>query len=157
MAAPSQPTPAEQQVLARWSSWGAIPQVFDDTKPEWASERAQLAELLDERAYDAARRTTINAHYTDASYVSQIWRTLGDLGFTGGDVLEPGCGSGTFIGMAPENARMVGVELDPTTAAIASGLYPGAEIRSESFVRASEKTDVSTSSTSLVSSAITAL
>lgn len=126
-------TEDEQQVLARWSSWGAIPQVFDDTRPEWADERAQLAELLDEKAYDAARRTTINAHYTDAGYVRQIWSTLGELGFRGGDVLEPGCGSGTFIGMAPEGARMVGVELDPTTAAIARGLYPDAQVRTESF------------------------
>ncbi|GAB3868506.1 hypothetical protein GCM10028801_44530 [Nocardioides maradonensis] len=126
-------TAEEQQTLARWSSWGAIPQVFDDTKPEWAREREQLRELLDDRAYDAARRTTINAHYTDASYVDQIWITLTELGFTGGDVLEPGCGAGTFIGMAPAGARMVGIELDPTTAAIAHGLYPDADIRAESF------------------------
>lgn len=126
-------TAEEQQVLARWSSWGAIPQVFDNTKPEWASERAQLAGLLDKKAYDAARRTTINAHYTDAGYVAQIWKMLGELGFRGGDVLEPGCGSGTFIGMAPAGARMVGIELDPTTAAIARGLYPGADVRAESF------------------------
>ncbi|MBU2698848.1 MULTISPECIES: methyltransferase domain-containing protein [Pimelobacter] len=126
-------TAEEQQVLARWSSWGAIPQVFDDERPEWAAEREELRGLLDEQAYDAARRTTINAHYTDASYVDQMWITLRDLGFDGGDVLEPGCGSGTFIGMAPETARMVGVELDPTTAAIARGLYPQADIRTESF------------------------
>ena len=62
-----------------------------------------------------------------------MWDTLRDLGFEGGDVLEPGAGSGTFIGMAPGSARMVGVELDPTTASIARGLYPDAEIRTESF------------------------
>ncbi|HQZ35697.1 MAG TPA: hypothetical protein PK020_14835, partial [Ilumatobacteraceae bacterium] len=89
--------------------------------------------MLDTDAFTAARRTTINAHYTDAGYVAAMWDTLGDLGFDGGDVLEPGSGSGTFIGMAPSSARMVGVELDPTTASIARGLYPDAEIRTESF------------------------
>jgi hypothetical protein len=62
-----------------------------------------------------------------------IWTALGDLGFDGGWVLEPGVGSGTFIGMAPDSAEMVGVELDPTTAAIAAALYPDATIRIESF------------------------
>lgn len=126
-------TAAEQATLARWSSWGAIPQIFDEARPEWATERAQLRSLLDDSSYDAARRTTINAHYTDAAYVEQMWNVLVDLGFTGGDVLEPGCGSGTFIGMAPDTAKMVGVELDPTTAEIARGLYPNAEVRTESF------------------------
>ncbi len=81
----------------------------------------------------AAARTTVNAHYTDAAYVQAIWDALGELGFTGGRVLEPGCGSGTFIGLAPPGADMVGVELDPTTAAIARALYPNAQVLAESF------------------------
>lgn len=120
-------------MLARWGSWGAVPQVFDDANDQWAEEREHLRTLLDADAYTAARRTIINAHYTDAGYVSAMWDTLSELGFEGGDVLEPGSGSGTFIGMAPASARMVGVELDPTTASIARGLYPDAEIRTESF------------------------
>lgn len=123
----------EQQVLARWSSWGAVPELFDEARPQWAPERAQLRTLLDDRAYAAARRTTINAHYTDPAYVEAIWTAMNDLGFDGGLVLEPGAGAGTFIGMAPDSAEMVGVELDPTTAAIAAALYPDATIRTESF------------------------
>ena len=126
-------TAAEHLVLARWSSWGAVPDVFDEAKDNWASERTELKSLLTEDAYAEARRTTINAHYTDPAYVREIWSALTDLGFEGGQVLEPGAGSGTFLGLAPSGARMTGVELDSTTAAIARGLYPQAEIRAESF------------------------
>ena len=110
----------EQRELARWSSWGAVPEIFDEHRAEWAPERGRLRELLDDQAYAEARRTTINAHYTDPAYVGAIWTALGELGFDGGRVLEPGAGAGTFIGMAPASADMVGVELDPTTAAIAA-------------------------------------
>lgn len=120
-------------MLARWSSWGALPQLFADANPDWAAERVQLRELLSESEFAAARLTTINAHYTDAGYVTEMWEALHQLGFEDGDVLEPGAGSGTFIGMAPAGARMVGVELDPLTASIARGLYPAADIRTESF------------------------
>ncbi|WP_427008556.1 hypothetical protein [Pseudarthrobacter sp. H2] len=108
-----------------------MPQLFD--KAEWAAERAQLQEVLSEREYAAASRTTTNAYYTDAALVKEIWSAVGRLGFTGGEVLEPGSGAGTFIGFAPEGARMTGVELDPLTASISRGLYPDATIRSESF------------------------
>jgi hypothetical protein len=120
-------------VLARWSSWGALPEVFDPTKPAWETERAELRELLTEAEWRAAERTTINAHYTDPVIVARMWQTLRSLGFDGGTVLEPGSGAGTFIGLAPDSARMVGVELDPVTASICAGLYPHAEVRVESF------------------------
>lgn len=126
-------TEAEQSVLARWSSWGAVADVFDTSKPEWENERAELRELLSEDEWRAAARTTMNAHYTDPDVVREIWRALGDLGFSGGRVLEPGSGSGTFIGLAPEGAHATGVELDPMTAAISRALYPHADIRTESF------------------------
>lgn len=124
-------TTEEQRSLAKWSSWGAVPQLFD--KADWATERARLQEVLTEKEYNAASRTTINAHYTDAAIVQQMWRAVEELGFTGGDVLEPGSGSGTFIGMAPAGANMTGVELDPLTASISHALYPHATIRNESF------------------------
>lgn len=108
-----------------------MPQLFD--KDDWAAERAQLREVLSEREYAAASRTTTNAYYTDAALVKEIWSAVERLGFTGGEVLEPGSGAGTFIGFAPETARMTGVELDPLTASISRGLYPHATIRSESF------------------------
>ncbi|BEH01862.1 lactate dehydrogenase [Brooklawnia propionicigenes] len=126
-------TAEEQQVLARWSSWGALPDVFDDSKQGWADERDWLRELLAPEEWDAAARTTINAHYTDPLIIRQMWRALTVLGFDGGQVLEPGSGLGTLIGMAPATARMTGVELDPVTATISRALYPHAEVRGESF------------------------
>lgn len=126
-------TADEQQTLARWSSWGAVPDVFDESKQDWSTEREQLRSLLTPEEWDAAARTTINAHYTDPLIVRQMWRAMTVLGFDGGRVLEPGSGLGTFLGMAPEQARMTGVELDPVTAAISRALYPHAEVRGESF------------------------
>ena len=128
-------TEGEQSVLARWGGWGAqgLSQIFDEDRAEHAPMRAQLSELLSEAEYAAARRTTINAHYTDPAIVTSVWSALQDLGFTGGRVLEPGCGSGAFIGAAPTAAEMVGIELDPVTAGIAGLLYPNATVRAESF------------------------
>ena len=76
-------------MLARYGSWGAVPEVFDLRKENWAAERAELKELLGERAYEAAAMTTINAHFTDPAYVREIWAGLERLGFDGGRVLEP--------------------------------------------------------------------
>jgi len=129
-------TQAQQQVLAGWSSWGAVPKVFDDTDPTWATARTELRDLLTEQQWSAASRTTINAHYTDPAIASAMWANLVALGFADGQVLEPGCGSGTFLGLAPTplwSRGLIGVELDPTTAAIAAHLYPNADIRAESF------------------------
>lgn len=126
-------TPDEQATLARWAGWGGLPEVFDEQRDDYARERTQLRALLSQREWDEARRNTLNAHYTDARVVEALWGAVRDLGFDGGLVLEPGSGSGTFIGFAPDDARMTGVELDSTTAAISSYLYPGAGIRNESF------------------------
>jgi N12 class adenine-specific DNA methylase len=126
-------TSDEQAVLARWSGWGGLPEVFDDTKPEYETERNELRGLLSESEWNEARRNTLNAHYTDPHVVRAVWQAVSDLGFDGGRVLEPGSGSGTFIGFAPDSADMVGVELDSTTAAISHALYPHATIRNESF------------------------
>ena len=126
-------TADEQQTLARWSSWGAVPDVFDESKTDWSTEREQLLSLLSPDEWDAAARTTINAHYTDPLIVRQMWRAMTMLGFDSGSVLEPGSGLGTFLGMAPAHARMTGVELDPVTAAISRAVYPHAEVRGESF------------------------
>ncbi|WP_241259758.1 helicase-related protein [Rhodococcus sp. KRD197] len=135
-------TEAEQAVLARWSSWGAAPQVFDPRRPDWAAEREQIRGLLDDTAWAQAQRTVLNAHYTDPAIAAAMWKATIRAGFAGGRVLEPGCGSGTFIAHAPASAQMVGVELDATTAAIAAALSPSAQIRAEGF----EKTSVPPSS-----------
>ncbi len=123
----------ERELLARWSSWGAVPQLFDESNLEWAPARSELRQLLDDEAWRAARRTTINAHYTDPQIAQAMWQTLTDLGFEAGRVLEPGAGAGAFIGLAPPGAQLTGVELDPTTARLAQAIHPQASIRAESF------------------------
>src|SRR5580658_10210028 len=125
--------PDEQSALARWSGWGAVPDVFDEGKPEFAWAREELSRLATPAELSAAARNTLNAHYTDAALAQAIWTGVQQLGFAGGRVLEAGCGSGNFIGFAPGGARVTGVELDPVTASIAARLYPDADIANESF------------------------
>lgn len=128
------PASGEQQAtIARYGSWGAVPEVFDQRRQDWHGRRVRLMESLGAEGYEAARKTTMNAHFTDPAIIGPMWRTLGGLGFEGGRVLEPGSGMGTFIGMAPEGAQLVGVELDPTTADLSRVLYPDATIRTEGF------------------------
>jgi SAM-dependent methyltransferase len=126
-------TAEEQRILARWSGWGAVPEVFDDRHDDFFWARDQLADLLTARELAAAARNTLNAHYTDAALVQAMWSAAQQLSFHTGEVLEPGCGSGNFIGFAPPTAHMTGVELEPQTAAIAAALYPQATIIPGSF------------------------
>jgi Rad3-related DNA helicase len=94
-------TPDEQAVLARWSGWGAVPEVFDETHGEYAWAREELTRLLTPDELAAARRTTLNAHYTDVALVQAIWAGARQLGFRGGRVLEPGCGPGELHRLCP--------------------------------------------------------
>jgi N12 class adenine-specific DNA methylase len=130
-------TSQEQAVLARWSGWGAVPAIFDESSDELAKQRAELRSLLDEHEWRAAARTTLNAHYTDAAIAQTMWHLMTEYGFGAdgaGQVLEPGCGAGTFLGLAPDAAtHLTGIELDPTTASVARHLHPQADIRTESF------------------------
>ncbi|SKQ84874.1 helicase-related protein [Mycobacteroides abscessus] len=126
-------TAEEQAVLASWSGWGAVPAIFDPRNDTFADERQRLRELLTDTQYRQAEASILNAHYTDPAVAAAIWQAMTRAGFSGGRVLEPGCGSGTFINHAPENAVMVGVENDAITAAIASHLYPSAQIRHQGF------------------------
>ncbi|MEQ7008322.1 DEAD/DEAH box helicase family protein, partial [Actinopolymorpha sp. B17G11] len=128
-----QATAAEQRVLARWAGWGSLADVFNEDKGRFAAERAELKQLLTPQQYEDANHNVLNAHYTDAKIVGEVWRAMQGLGFRGGDVLEPGSGSGNFMGLAPENTHMTGVELDPITAAISRHLYPDADVYNESF------------------------
>jgi SAM-dependent methyltransferase len=128
--------PEEQAVLARWAGWGAVPKVFDERDEQVVAERTELRRLLGtEEAWAQARRTTLNAHYTSASVVNAMWGAASALGVDGPvRVLEPGCGSGNFLGLAPEDAVLTGVELDATTAKIAAHLYGArATIRTGAF------------------------
>jgi predicted RNA methylase len=126
-------TDTERAQLARWSGWGAVAELFDEQRQEWQRDRAQLRALVGEDGYAQARRTTINAHYTHPAIAAAMWQLAGELGFAGGEVIEPGCGAGVFIGLAPEDASVMGVELDGTTAQVAEQLYPHAKIVNRSF------------------------
>ncbi len=128
-------TPTDQAVLARWSGWGSLPQLFDDSNDRYAAHRDRARRLLgDDAAWAEARRTTLNAHYTSAEVVQAMWQAVQRLGFDGGRVLEPGCGSGNFIGFAPPECELVGVEADRTTATVARHLYgPRADIHAARF------------------------
>lgn len=125
-------TAAEQRVLAGYSSWGAVPQIFED-REDWAELAAELRTVLDDEQYHVARLSTLNAHYTDPGIVAAMWEQLQSAGFDEGTVLEPGCGSGNFMAQGPESARMVGIEIDPMTAQVASYLHPSATVRIEGF------------------------
>ncbi|NKS68259.1 DEAD/DEAH box helicase family protein [Rhodococcus hoagii] len=129
-------TPDEQQTLARWSGWGGAWQVFDNQKSEYDAQRAELHDLLSDKEFAAARRSTVNAHYTDPALVDAMWDALRQAGLPDeARVLEPGCGAGHFISHAPSGVRMVGVELDAMTSKIAHYLYPSQHVRNHGFER----------------------
>ena len=121
----------QRNALNGWQSWGALQDVFDERNSRHSAERERLQELLTPSEYSAARRTVLTAFYTDSDLTQAMWDALSAAGFDGGPVLEPGCGKGTFISTSPDNAHMVGVELDPTSARIAALLHPNAQVRSE--------------------------
>ena len=127
------PTDSEREVLMRWAGWGAVPDLFDATVARYTAQRDELITLLGPDGYSAARRSTINAHYTHPLIADAMWRLAERLSFPGARVLEPGCGPGVFLARAPEWVSMTGIELDPTTAGIAETLYPHATICAASF------------------------
>jgi N12 class adenine-specific DNA methylase len=127
------PSSQERETLSRWAGWGAVPEVFDESEPRYQTQREQLGELLGEEDYAAARRSTINAHYTHPLFAEAMWELARRLGYPDARVLEPGCGAGVFIDCAPAHTLMVGVELDPATAAVAQALHPDATIYRASF------------------------
>ena len=130
-------TDADRDVLVRWTGWGALPQLFDPAADRFGAERDELRARLTAAEWRAASASTLNAHYTDPAVIAAVWDLVGAAGFDGGRVLEPGCGTGLFIGLAPEavraRSRFVGVEVEPVTARIAQALYPEAEIRPVGF------------------------
>ncbi len=135
-------TPDEQEILSRYVGWGGIPQAFDENNASWASEYQQLKDLLTPDEYDAARASTLNAHYTSPTVIRAIYNAVEQMGFTSGNVLEPSCGVGNFFGMLPDsmqNSRLYGVELDSITGRIARQLYPKADITVAGFETTNRK------------------
>ncbi len=131
-------TDEEKRTLVRYVGWGGIPQVFAWHGDEaWEPERERLQALLSTEQYEAARASTLNAHYTAANVVTAIYDGVQGLGFQHGRVLEPALGIGHFFGLMPEamrvRSRLTGVELDPLSASIARHLYSDADIRAQGF------------------------
>ncbi|MDR3090653.1 MAG: DEAD/DEAH box helicase family protein [Clostridiales bacterium] len=129
--------PDEQEILSKYTGWGAIQQAFDPRKEDWRDEYAELKENLTYDEYASARATVNNAHYTSPLVISAIYKTVENMGFSGGRILEPSCGVGNFLGVMPpeisENSRIYGVELDSVTGRIARFLYPQANIAVKGF------------------------
>ena len=134
----------EQAVLSGYTGWGAIPQAFDSDNKDWSNEYAQLKELLTDDEYMAARRSTMNAHFTSPVIISAIYEGLKNIGFESGKILEPAMGIGNFFGAMPENMRaseLHGVELDSLTGRIAKQLYPDADIQIKGFEKTKFEND----------------
>ena len=129
-------TPEEQEILSRYVGWGGLPQVFDGENPQWAEEFAALKGLLSPEEYDAAKATTLNAHYTSPTVIKAIYQAVENMGFRTGNILEPSCGIGNFFGLVPESMKdshLYGVELDPLTGRIAQQLYQQNSIAVQGF------------------------
>ena len=131
-----QASPEQQVKLSGYVGWGGIPEVFDESKPDWSKEYAELKALLTPEEYEAARGSTLNAHYTSPAVIRAIYEAVGSMGFEGGRILEPSMGVGNFFGLLPENmanSQLYGVELDSITGRIAKQLYPEADITVAGF------------------------
>ncbi|MFF3127796.1 hypothetical protein ACFVRD_37130 [Streptomyces sp. NPDC057908] len=132
----SEPTEDDLRALRNWPGWGPLaPALADDREGTWAEIGEQLQRLLSPREYRHAEQGTPTAYYTPDRITGACWTALRDLGFTGGRILEPGCGAGTFISHTPDrlNVQWYGVERDPTTAGIAALLHPNAQIINARF------------------------
>lgn len=136
-------TAEEQAVLAKYVGWGGIQEAFDDTKTEWKNEYDELKSLLSEREYADAKSSVNNAHYTSPIVINAIYSALDNIGFKGGNILEPAMGTGNFFGTMPEtmkdNSTLSGVELDEITGRIAQQLYQSANITVSGFERTNFK------------------
>ena len=129
-------TPEEQEVLSRYVGWGGIPQAFEERNSAWAAEYTQLKGVLTPEEYSAARASTLNAFYTSPTVVKAMYEALGNMGLKQGNILEPSCGVGNFMGLLPESmsaANMYGVELDPVSGQIAKQLYQKNRIAVQGF------------------------
>ena len=129
-------TPEEQEVLSRYVGWGGIPQAFEERNSAWAEEYTQLKGILMPEEYSAARASTLNAFYTSPTVIKAMYEALGNMGLKQGNILEPSCGVGNFMGLLPESmsaANMYGVELDPVSGQIAKQLYQKNRIAVQGF------------------------
>ena len=131
-----QASPEQQEILSRYVGWGGLADAFDENKPNWSDEFAELYATLSPEEYAAARASTLNAHYTSPTVIKAIYEAVGNMGFQSGNILEPSMGVGNFFGLLPEqmqDSKLYGVELDSITGRIAKQLYPQANITVAGF------------------------
>lgn len=132
-------TPEEQEILSGYVGWGGISEAFDENNDAWADEFRELYAALSPTEYEAARRSTLTAFYTPQPVISAIYKALDKLGFKQGNILEPCCAIGNFIGMLPQNmqdSKIYGVEIDNISAGIAQQLYQKSSIMTAPFEKA---------------------
>ena len=129
-------TPEEQIVLSKYVGWGGLSEAFDENNSAWATEYLELSSVLTPEEYASARESTLTAFYTSPEVITAIYKAMEQMGFKEGNLLEPSCGIGNFIGMLPEamkNSKIYGVELDTISAGIAQQLYQKTTIAAEGF------------------------
>ena len=130
--------------LSKYVGWGGLADAFDESKEAWANEFTELYTALSPEEYSAAKATTLNAHYTSPTIIKAMYEALGQMGFEGGNVLEPSMGIGNFFGMLPESmqsSRLYGVELDSITGRIAKQLYQKADITVDGYQKTNYPND----------------
>ena len=129
-------TPEEQETLAKYVGWGGLSMAFDEKNASWANEYKELKAELSEEEYRAAMESTLTAFYTPPVVIKVMYEALDRLGFSQGNVLEPSCGTGNFLGLLPdsmEKSKLHGIEIDPISGRIAKQLYQKASIAIEGF------------------------
>ena len=132
-------TPEEQEILSQYVGWGGIPEAFDENNSSWADEFIELYTALSPDEYESARASTLTAFYTPPVVISSIYKAMEQMGFKEGNILEPSCGIGNFIGMLPQSmqdSKIYGVEIDKISAGIAQQLYQKTSIAAQPFEEA---------------------
>jgi len=132
-------TPEEQMILSRYYGWGGIPEAFDERADTWRTEYAMLKNILTDDEYASARKSALTAFYTPQPVISAIYKVMENLGFKQGNILEPCCAIGNFIGMMPESmkdSKVYGIEIDNISAGIAQQLYQSSSVMNAAFEKA---------------------
>ena len=129
-------TPEEQIILSKYVGWGGLSEAFDENNSAWATEYLELSSVLTPGEYASARESTLTAFYTPPEVITAIYKAMEQMGFKEGNLLEPSCGIGNFIGMLPDamqDSKIYGVELDTISAGIAQQLYQKTTIAAQGF------------------------
>ena len=129
-------TPEEQETLAKYVGWGGLSMAFDEKNATWTNEYKELKSVLSDEEYRAAMESTLTAFYTPPIVIKAMYEALDRLGFSQGNILEPSCGTGNFLGLLPdsmEKSKLYGIEIDPLSGRIAKQLYQKASIAIEGF------------------------